>query len=100
MLRKLNEFSSDYSLQTIVNGFNSISDSFISPTNSYGEKLDIVIRELNPNLIKSIGKIAFNIYNKLTPENIEFGYAVGFPEIMKCKKNLANDCFQISMPLL
>lgn len=89
-----------YCLQTIVNGYYTIVDKFINPHALNGDALDIMIREINPELLKSIGKTPFNIDGQPDMPNAEFGYAVGFPEVMKYKKEVDNPkgAFRISLP--
>jgi hypothetical protein len=87
-----------HSLFTMVNGFNCIVNTFINPTsNGMNTVIDIAIRELNPKLVEAIGKKPFNLDAKLEPKKIEFGYAVGFPETMRYKKQV-EEGFIISMP--
>jgi len=71
-----------HSMRTMVNGFYEIMDTFIRPKQEFGQsKLDIAIRELNPGLLDAIGKRAIDLDSAATnPEDVKFGYAVGFPE--------------------
>lgn len=101
--RRLNEESGKpmtYCLQTIVNGYFSMVDRFINPHATNGDNLDIMINEINPDHIKKIGKIPFNIDKQNEMPHPEFGYAVGFPEVMKYKKEekKPKGAFRISLP--
>jgi len=89
-----------HSMRTMVNGFYEIIDRFINPSPDFVQgSLDIAIRELSSELLNKIGKSAIDLNTEETmPENIKFGYAVGFPE--KRKYHVYEDKFRhrLSMP--
>jgi|SRR6056297_300495 len=89
-----------HSMRTMVNGFYMVLDRFIRPEPVTGmAEIDIAIREINPDHVKAIGKIPFDLDNEPTPpSDIKHGYAVGFPENMKKKVNVDSFGHQISMP--
>ena len=89
-----------HSMRTMVNGFYVVTDRFIRPTPQFGNRdLDIAIRELNPGLVSTIGKIPFDLDSRQdTPKTIQHGYAVGFPETMKRKIMQDNTGYRVSMP--
>lgn len=87
-----------HSFYTLVKGFNCIINTFINPkSENVNTFIDIAIRELNPALLESIGKVPLDLDNQITPYDIKFGYAVGFPETIRYKKSFM-DGEQISMP--
>jgi len=87
-------------MRTMVNGFYVVIDTFIRPTPQLGlPQLDIAIREINPDLVTTIGKTPFDLdVEKNVPESIRHGYAVGFPETMKRKIMEDRTGYRISMP--
>ena len=93
-----NNFS--HSLRTMVNGFYVVLDRFIKPNPEFGmPEIDIAIRELNPAHLIAIGKVPYDLdHSNDAPSQIDFGYAVGFPETMKKKVNENSLGHQISIP--
>lgn len=90
-----------HSMRTMVNGFYVVIDRFIRPNPVYGNpKLDIVIRELNPEFPRKIGKEIINLDNApVEPGEIKHAYAIGFPESLKYKRFEKNGFFyRVSMP--
>jgi hypothetical protein len=78
-----------------------VMDRFIRPQSltEYHE-LDVVIREVHPDMVKGIGKEPIDIDTQLMPGKVEFGVAVGFPEGLKYVKEKMSKEFKqvISMP--
>lgn len=88
-----------HSFYTMVNGFYAVLDRFVRPTSDTEyHQLDVVIRELNPDHLEAIGKIPIDLDNQDEPNEIEFGYAVGFPETMKYKIMEPTVGYRVSMP--
>ena len=85
----------------MTNGFYIVLDRFIRPTPQYGDSdVDIAIREVARDFPKAIGKspIMINASNA-PPDEIRHGYAVGFPESAKYKREDKNGMhYRISMP--
>lgn len=93
-----NQFS--HSMRTMVNGFYVVLDRFIRPEPQFGDPpIDIAVRELNPDLLSTIGKEAIDLDLLLDPpQSLEHGLGVGFPETMKYKKMEDNAGYRVSMP--
>ena len=89
-----------HTMRTMVNGFYVIIDRFIRPTPEYGQPpLDIAIRELNPALLRELGKKPLSIASLPDiPKDIQHAIAVGFPTDLKHKKHENKAFHQISMP--
>lgn len=89
-----------HTLRTMKNGFYVILDRFVQPIPQFGlDNIDVGIRELDPELVTTIGKEPMNLDEQPeAPHDIGFGYAVGFPETMKMKKKVDNLGYKIFMP--
>jgi hypothetical protein len=95
---KKSNVENSHSFYTMVNGFNYIENSFKKVnSNGVNTKIDIAIRELNPNLLQAIGKIPFDLDQINEYKSIKYGYAVGFPETLIYKKEVEGGTV-ISMP--
>lgn len=90
-LRKLKEESKNeysHSLYTMTPRPYIVIDSFIQPISSTEyHDLDIGIRQVRNDFVMALGKEPIDIDNSTLPDNIEFGFAVGFPENLKYEKN-------------
>lgn len=93
-LRELIEESgkgNSHSLYTMTPRPYIVIDRFIRPTsNSEFHQLDIAIRQVRADFVKALGKESIDLDNQAMIENIEFGYAVGFPEELKYIKDNSN----------
>lgn len=89
-----------HSMRTMVNGFYAVGDRFTRPTPQYGDPdIDIAIRELHPDFPSAIGKVPIDLDSARTsPSSISHGYAVGFPETMKYRKDEDENRYRVSMP--
>lgn len=68
-----------------------VIDRFIRPTsNSEFHKLDIAIRQIRADFVQALGKEPIDLDKQVMIKNIEFGYAVGFPEDLKYIKETSN----------
>ena len=89
-LRNLNageDFLNNYSFFSMSPRPYAITDCFIRPESltEYHE-LDIGIRQVRADFVESIGKEPIDIDTQVTPEYIDFGLVVGFPEDLKYVK--------------
>lgn len=91
-----------HSMRTMVNGFYFLPNKFIQPQSPIGNTaIDIAICELDPDLLRAIGKIPFDLERCVdVPKDIRHAYALGFPEKMKRKKMIDEMSYQVSMPHL
>lgn len=89
-----------HTMRTMVNGFYVVGDRFIRPEQQFGDPpIDIAVRELDPEFVATIGKTPLSLdLPTHAPDDIEHGYAVGFPETMKYKKMEDHTGYRISMP--
>lgn len=80
-----------HSLYTMTPRPYIVTDRFIRPTsNSEYHQLDIAIRQVRADFVRALGKEPIDLDNQVIPKNIEFGYAVGFPEELKYVKDNSN----------
>lgn len=88
--RELKEKSGDeisHSLFTMTPRPYTVVDTFIRPSSQFeSHKLDIAIRQVRNDYVPALGKEAIDLDNLKMPEEIEFGFAVGFPEDLKYEK--------------
>lgn len=99
ILRQANEAGERYLLRTMLNGFYVVQDRFVQPSPSLGSgTLDVAIRGLHPDFAKALGKEELHLDDMpAIPNEVRFGYAVGFPENLK--RRLEEDRgHRISMP--
>ena len=89
-----------HTMRTMLNGFYVVLDRFGQPQTQFGDSVpDIAIREMNPDHIERIGKIAMDLdVVKETPESMYHAYAVGFPESLKYHKHDGRLGHRVSMP--
>lgn len=98
-LRKANETGKHHLLRTMLNGFHVVHDRFVRPSPPFGSaSLDVAIRELDPDFAKTLGKEELHLDDMPdVPNDVTFGYAVGFPENLK--RRIEEDRgYRIAMP--
>jgi len=89
-----------HSMRTMVNGFYIVHDRFIRPEPQFGDPaLDIAIRELKDEFVSAIGKVPIDLdASNVAPAQIGHGYAIGFPESLKYRKDEEDKGYRVSMP--
>jgi hypothetical protein len=89
-----------HTMRTMLNGFHVVMDRFVQPHAQLGEPdPDIAIREISPEHVAHIGKIAMDLdAMKEAPEDIRHAYAVGFPEKLKYPKHDDQPGYRVSLP--
>ena len=98
-LRDANRTGTHHQLRTMLNGFYAVQDRFVRPSATFGQPaLDVAIRELHPDFASALGKEELRLDDMPdTPQEVRFGYAVGFPENLK--RQLEEDGgYRVAMP--
>jgi len=90
-----------HSMRTMLNGFYVVQDRFFRPSADFGQpQPDIAIRELNPAFLEKIEKEAIDLDSPaVQPEQLKYAIAIGFPSLMKYRKDEDNGSgYRVSMP--
>ncbi|MCI1193633.1 hypothetical protein MOJ79_17510 [Calidifontimicrobium sp. SYSU G02091] len=98
-LRNANKTGKHHLLRTMLNGFYVVHDRFVRPSPSFGSSsLDVAIREMHPDFAKALGKEEIPLDElPAVPDDVRFGYAVGFPESAKRRRE-EDRGYRVSMP--